>query len=68
MSIEKQKPHHSITVGELRRHLEVFPDDYELFFGDGDLAFYRTKMRGDNLVQIEFNSHTWPPFRDHNDE
>jgi hypothetical protein len=50
----------TITVGELRRHLNVFPDDWELFFGDGNLQFYRTKARGDKLVQIEFNQFTDP--------
>ncbi len=42
-----------ITVGELREHLKVFPDDWEVTFGG--LEFYRTKQRGDKLVQIEFN-------------
>lgn len=42
-----------ITVGELRRQLEAFPDDAELYIGD--LVFYRLKRRGDNLVQVEFN-------------
>jgi hypothetical protein len=47
------------TVGALRRHLQVYPDDYELHFGDAaatpPLTFYRTKTRGDAMVQIEFN-------------
>jgi hypothetical protein len=46
----------SFTVGDLRRHLQLFPDDYELQFGPSDtLTFYRTKLRGDTLLQIEFN-------------
>jgi hypothetical protein len=49
----------TFTVGDLRRHLEVFADDWELQFGpsftDGALTFYRTKARGEKLVQIEFN-------------
>ena len=44
-----------MTIGDLKRHLSVFNDDYELTFGTGDLTFYRTKLRGDRLVQIEFN-------------
>jgi hypothetical protein len=44
------------TVGDLRRHLELFPDDYELTFGPADtLTFYRTKVRGDKLVNVEFS-------------
>lgn len=43
------------TVGDLRKHLKIYSDDYELIFGDSDLTFYRTKTRGEKLVQIEFN-------------
>ncbi len=43
-----------ITVGELKKQLEHFPDDAELDFCD--LTFYKTKSRSsDNmLIQIEF--------------
>lgn len=41
-----------ITVGELKMHLEAFTDDMEVSFCG--LEFYRTKRRGDDLVQIEF--------------
>ncbi len=47
-----------LTVGELKEHLAVFSDDYVVFFGPGgsnELTFYRTKLRGDKLVQVEFN-------------
>ena len=44
-----------ITVGELMEHLKHAEPETELFFGSGDLTFYRTKWRGDNLLQIEFN-------------
>ncbi len=44
-----------MTIRDLKRHLAVFDDDCELSFGSGDLTFYRTKLRGENLVQIEFN-------------
>lgn len=37
--------------------LMSLPDDTELFFGSGDLSFYRLKNRDSDgsLVQIEFN-------------
>ncbi len=46
-----------ITVGELRRELEVFPDDAELYFGG--LTFYRLKTRGPKLVALEFNQQVY---------
>lgn len=45
----------SITVGDLKRHLEAFGDEMEIFFGCEELEFYRLKQRGENLVQLEFN-------------
>jgi hypothetical protein len=42
-----------ITVGELRKTLENYPDDAEIHFEE--LTFYRVKQRGEKLVQIEFN-------------
>lgn len=53
----------TITVGELRalmlHELNALPDNAEVFFGGGDLSFYRTKHRGPIngpvLLQIEFN-------------
>jgi hypothetical protein len=47
-----------ITVGELRNHLKLYSDDYELSFGSGNLQFYRVKQRGPNIVQIEFAQNT----------
>ena len=47
-----------ITVGELRNRLKLYPDDYELSFGSGNLHFYRVKLRGENVVQIEFSQNT----------
>lgn len=38
-----------ITVGELRRQLETYPSDAELFFGG--LRFSRLKSRGERVVQ-----------------
>lgn len=43
-----------LTVGDLRRQLAAFDDDTKLTFGGG-LTFYRLKMRGENLVNLEFN-------------
>lgn len=43
----------NITVGELRELLANFADDWELSFGA--LHFYRVKVRGEKLVQIEFD-------------
>lgn len=44
-----------ITVGDLKQQLAAFPDDYWIFFGCDDLTFYRLKVRGEKLVQMEFN-------------
>ena len=43
----------TITIAELKEHLKGFPDDYDVSFSG--LTFYRTKIRGPKLVQIEFN-------------
>ena len=56
----------TITIAELKalclNHLMMLPDDTEIYFGVGDLTFYRAKTRlyrADNrtpkMVQIEFN-------------
>jgi hypothetical protein len=45
----------TITVGELQEALKVFPSDWKVIFGCEELEFYRTKARGEKLVQIEFN-------------
>ena len=49
-----------ITVGALKRQLELFEDGKELYFGG--LEFYRLKDRGD-VVQVEF---TETVYRDDN--
>lgn len=41
------------TVGDLKRDLVIYPDDMELYF-EG-FVYYRTKQRGDKLLQIELN-------------
>jgi hypothetical protein len=39
------------TVGDLKKDLEIYPDDMELYI-EG-FEYYRTKKRSDNLLQIE---------------
>lgn len=43
------------TVGELRKALAAYPDDWQVIFGCRELEFYRTKQRDTKLIQIEFN-------------
>lgn len=52
----------TIPLPELReklRELLAMPDDTQVFFGAGDLSWYRLKHRGPingpALVQVEFN-------------
>ena len=44
-----------MTVGELRKALEIYPDDWQVIFGCEELEFFQTKKRGEKLVQIEFS-------------
>lgn len=44
----------TLTVGDLKRYLAAYDDDFEIEF-DGGLTFYRVKTRGDNLALVEFN-------------
>lgn len=43
-----------LTVGDLKRHLAAYDDDFELQF-QGGLQFCGVKTRGDNLAVVEFN-------------
>lgn len=43
----------TITVGALRNALKDFPDDCEIMFSG--LTYFRLKLRGENLVQMEFD-------------
>jgi len=43
----------TISVGELKQHLSVYPDDFQLSFGG--LTYYRLKTRDENLVLMEFD-------------
>jgi hypothetical protein len=57
------KPSKIMSGAEFKLHfallLSTLKDDDEVFFGSGDLSFYRPKERGPvngpRLVQIEFN-------------
>jgi len=42
----------SITVGELRQHLAVYPDEYTIDFSG--LDFLRVKQRAPSHLQLEF--------------
>jgi hypothetical protein len=58
----------AMTVGELKRHLEGWPDDLKLSFS-GRLTFYRLERWGDREVIVEFNepqAHLTPEFRKRN--
>jgi len=58
----------TMTVGELRRHLEGWPEDTKVSFS-GRLAFYRLKRWGDHEVIVEFNepqADLTPEFRKRN--
>lgn len=42
----------TITVGQLKAQLSMYPDDHELCFSG--LTFKGLKQRSDDMVQIEF--------------
>ena len=48
---------YTLTVGDIRDAIARLPDDTEVTFGTSmngeELDFYRFKMRGDDLLQIE---------------
>jgi hypothetical protein len=51
----RPKKQNRITIEQLIDHLKIFDPKSELTFGSDQLTFYRTKLRGERLVQIEFN-------------
>ena len=53
MESDPQVESGGITVGDLRRRLDAFPDDAEVSFGG--LTFYQLRTRGPNLVLMEFS-------------
>lgn len=53
MEKTKRRDWPTISVGQLRQEFEGVPDDWQVSFSG--LEFYRTKVRGDKLIQIEFN-------------
>lgn len=48
--MQKELP--TISVRRLREELSIYPDDYAVSFSG--LSFYRVKLRGEKLLQIEF--------------
>jgi len=44
-----------MTIGDLKRALDGWPDDYFLIFRGLKFCDNRFKQRDDNLVQMEFN-------------
>lgn len=50
----------NITAGDLKKYFAPFPDSMEINFGSSKfskrpLIFYRCKVRGENLIQIELS-------------
>ena len=45
----------TMSVADLKDELSRLDNDDEIYFGNGNLSFYRMKYRGDKLVSIEFN-------------
>jgi hypothetical protein len=43
------------TIGDLRKALSLYPDDWQVIFGCEELEFSRAKKRDEGLVQIEFS-------------
>ncbi|MCW5299289.1 hypothetical protein DXT88_14000 [Herbaspirillum lusitanum] len=54
--VKKNRPP-LLTIGDLKRMLAGFDDNDELDFSG--LDFYRLKIRGPNLVQVEFNQQVY---------
>ena len=47
----------SITIGELKERLTIYPDHYTIDFSG--LDFYRLKQRGEDHVQVEFSQQVY---------
>ncbi|HLJ13435.1 MAG TPA: hypothetical protein VKV15_02990 [Bryobacteraceae bacterium] len=45
----------SMKLGDFLEHFKGVPPNTDVIFGSGNLTFYRTKWRGDSLLQIEFS-------------
>lgn len=44
-----------MTVAQLKKRLETWPDHYEITFGGGVLDFFDLIQRDENKVDVEFN-------------
>lgn len=51
--IDAGQDYSGLTVGDLKRELEMWPDNMPITMGG--LTFYRFKKRGENRLQMEFN-------------
>ena len=51
---------YTMNLGDFLKHFEGLSPETEVIFGAGNLEFFRTKWRGENLLQIEFSQQTWP--------
>jgi len=47
----------TIPVGQLKKELEVFPDDWEISFSG--LEYNGLKSRGNTVVQLQFTPHVY---------
>lgn len=54
-----EKSNSELTVGEFLAKFNAFSHDDRLIFGDDALTFSRTKLRGEGLVQVEFNEQVY---------
>jgi len=45
----------TISVGDFKKLLAMYPDDWRLSFGDGNLEFHKFKKRDEDFVNVEFN-------------
>jgi len=55
---------HTMRLADFLREFEGVPSETDIQFGNGNLRFYRTKWRGEKLLQIEFDKNTWPSVYD----
>ena len=55
---------YTMKLGDFLDQFKGVSRDTDLMFGSGNLEFYRTKWRGDSLLQIEFQHNTWPSVYD----
>lgn len=58
MKINNQKKlYPTITIGELKEQLAIYPDHFDIDFCG--LEFNRLKQRGENSIQLEFTQEVY---------